>query len=98
MIIDTEYEAKLIAAVRRLSAEKRQRVLEIAEHIDQDDDRAMFTVDDVPRELPPGITGEEAIRIARSVHMDAESLDEMRDAIDAAFSEPDEIPEVDFDE
>jgi len=76
------YEQELLEEARRLDPEQRRRVLAYA--------RALRT-------RPKGMSGKEAIRIAREINFDSDELALMQQAIEEAFEQVDEFPEVDLD-
>jgi hypothetical protein len=79
---DLSYADEILDEVSRLSPEKQKRVLDFARGLTR----------------PKGISGKEAIRIAREINISSEDLAEMEQAIEEWCERIDDWPDVNFDE
>lgn len=79
---EISYTKQILEVVENLDAEKQREVLDFARGLKR----------------PQGITGKEAIRIARELNFPKEDLEEMMRAIEEEFERIDDFPEIDLDE
>jgi uncharacterized protein with ParB-like and HNH nuclease domain len=74
----------------------KEAIIEVVDNLDAEQQRLVLTYVQALSKRPKGLTGEEFLERTKHIHIDEDDLKQMEEAIEEAFEQVGDLPEIKF--